>query len=312
MRSSFQLASSVGASLFGANNTRTVIDAYDLTYSPQRNRFVCCGINGVIPSSSSKAQILIIDPDNEENLNTASDFTNGVNSVTLSTTTWSGITWAAELGYFVTVANADIVSSIAYSLDGFSWKFAANPDTGGDHVPRLRSVGWGSKTGFLAVGQFSDNGQGICLLRTRRYPDPGTTLVDTVVQTSSNGTTSANLVFGQAPFYTPIGRAPLFMVRAWATFNGRVSNGLASYGNIKSYTRKAVGVYEFSFLVPMHTDTYAIMVTGPSHADIRNPGSYTPSSTGGLMPSISKFRISTRTTFDNPRDYEYVCVMVIC
>jgi len=88
-----------------------------------------------------------------------------------------------------------------------------------------------------------------------------------VIKLSSSG----GVAFGSATMFNPVGTAPVYGVRAWANFNGRVTNGnceIRSSGNVSTVVRTAPGKYTVTFVFAMPNTNYAVIANSGS-----SPGS---------------------------------------
>ncbi|CAB4167189.1 hypothetical protein UFOVP1666_49 [uncultured Caudovirales phage] len=67
--------------------------------------------------------------------------------------------------------------------------------------------------------------------------------------------------FNSAPVETVIGAAPLYMARAWVTFNGSTT-AIGASGNVSSVTRGGTAYYTVNFTTNMPDVNYAVTGTG--------------------------------------------------
>jgi hypothetical protein len=101
------------------------------------------------------------------------------------------------------------------------------------------------------------------------------------------------------------GSAPLFGVRAWATWQGSGTNGTvysSGPGNISDITRTATSIYLVTFTLPMQDDDYAVIV---------NSSGFTSRLDGNFTPSTTQFRVEFLTQTGAPTNPDFCSVVVI-
>lgn len=104
------------------------------------------------------------------------------------------------------------------------------------------------------------------------------------------------------------GAAPVYGIRAWATFNGTTAgtNAPTAGGNVATIQRVAAGTYNVTFTTPMPTAFYSVSVVS------RNNPSATIAYAVGAVPTAGGFQLLVFTATPAVADSDIVMISVVC